>query len=129
MQFGVVFMAQSVLELLEAKPLPACVALSFAREFQSLEPSGMQPMPAPKPQQRPPANKPAHEIRINGIRATIWKNDTEMGPRFNTTFERSYRDGEEWKTSDSFGRDDLLVISHIATECYRWINGQSEPTN
>jgi hypothetical protein len=70
------------------------------------------------------ANKPAHEIRISGIRATIWKNDTEKGPRFNTTFERSYRDGEEWKTSDSFGRDDLLVLSHIATECYRWITSQ-----
>jgi hypothetical protein len=69
-------------------------------------------------------NKPAHEIRISGLRATIWKNDTEKGPRFNTTFERSYRDGEEWKTSDSFGREALLVLSHIATECYRWINSQ-----
>ena len=69
-------------------------------------------------------NKPAHEIRINGIRATIWKNDTEKGPRYNTTFERSYRDGEQWKTSDSFGRDDLLIVSHIATEAFRWIAQQ-----
>lgn len=78
---------------------------------------------------KPTANKPAHEIRISGIRATIWKNDTAQGPRYNTTFERSYRDGEQWKTSDSFGRDDLLVVSHIATECYRWINAQPAPAN
>jgi hypothetical protein len=39
-------------------------------------------------------SKPAHEIRLNGIRATIWKNDTEKGPRYNTKFKRSYRDGE-----------------------------------
>jgi len=66
-------------------------------------------------------NKPAHEIRINGIRATIWKNDTDKGPRFNTTFERSYRDGDKWKSSDSFGQQDLLLLSHVATEAFRWI--------
>ena len=65
----------------------------------------------PQTRKNPPANPPAHEIRLSGIRATIWRNDTENGPRFNTTFERSYRDGEEWKSSDSFGRDDLLTLS------------------
>ena len=73
---------------------------------------------------KPTTNKPAHEIRINGIRATTWRNDTEKGPRYNTTFERSYRDGEQWKTSDSFGRDDLLVLAHVATEAFRWITEQ-----
>ena len=79
-------------------------------------------MPTPTKQ-----NKPAHEIRLNGIRATIWKNDTDKGPRFNTTFERSYRDGEEWKTSDSFGRDDLLTLGFVATEALRWILEQKQP--
>ena len=71
-------------------------------------------------------NKPAHEIRINGsgVRATIWKNDTANGPRFNTTFERSYKDGEQWKTSDSFGQHDLLLLAHVATEAFRWIADQ-----
>ena len=69
-------------------------------------------------------NKPAHEIRINGIRATIWKNDTEKGPRFNTTFERSYKDGEEWKTSDSYGREDLLLLAYMAREAFAWIAKQ-----
>ena len=75
---------------------------------------------------KPASNKqpPAHEIRVNGVRATIWKNDTEKGPRFNTTFERSYKDGEEWKTSDSFGRDDLLPLAFIAGEAFRWIAQQ-----
>jgi len=72
----------------------------------------------------PNANKPAHEIRLSGVRATIWKNDTDNGPRFNTTFERSYRDGEEWKSTDSFGRDDLLTVGFVATEALRWIAQQ-----
>jgi hypothetical protein len=75
---------------------------------------------------KPAANKqpPAHEIRVNGVRATIWKNDTDKGPRFNTTFERSYKDGEEWKTSSAFGQQDLLLLAHIATEAFRWIAEQ-----
>ena len=69
-------------------------------------------------------NKPAHEIRVNGVRATIWKNETEKGPRFNTTFERTYRDGDAWKTSDSFGRDDLLLLGFLAQQCFAWIAQQ-----
>ena len=89
--------------------------------------SNFNPMPSAKnPKQSPSSgNKPAHEIRLSGIRATIWKNETPSGARFNTTFERTYKDGDEWKTSDSFGRDDLLVVAHIATESLRWITQQS----
>jgi hypothetical protein len=76
------------------------------------------------PTSKTETTKPAHEIRISGLKATVWKNDTDKGPRYNTTFERTYRDGEEWKSSNSFGRDDLLVLSHLATECFRWITEQ-----
>ena len=80
----------------------------------------------PQTHKRPPANPPAHEIRLSGIRASIWKNDTAQGPRYNTTFERSYRDGEEWKTSNAFGRDDLLTLGFVAQEALRWIMQQNE---
>jgi len=73
-----------------------------------------------------PTNKPVHEIRISGIRASIWRNDTDKGPRFNTTFERYYRDGETWKSSDSFGRDDLMNLSFVCTEAMRWIVQQHD---
>jgi len=80
----------------------------------------------PQAHRKPPANPPAHEIRLNAIRATIWKNETEKGPRFNTTFERSYRDGEKWKSSDAFGRDDLLTLGFLTHEALRWIMEQKE---
>ena len=73
------------------------------------------------PSNKPAPAKPVHEIRVGGIRGSVWKNETEKGPRFNTTFDRSYRDGEEWKTSDSFGRDDLLTLGFVAQEALRWI--------
>ena len=34
------------------------------------------------------AQKPAHEIRLGRIKATIWANDTENGKRYNVTLTR-----------------------------------------
>ncbi len=58
--------------------------------------------------------KPASEIRIGSIKATIWRNQTEAGTRHNVTFERLYKDGDKWKTTQSFGRDDLLLLAKVA---------------
>jgi hypothetical protein len=73
-----------------------------------------------------PNDKPAHEIRLGAIKATIWRNDTGNGVRFNTTFTRLYRDGREWKTTNSFGRDDLLVVGKVADQAHSWICEQRQ---
>lgn len=77
------------------------------------------PLPMPK-------DKPAHEVRLGAIKAAIWKNDTEKGVRYNTTFTRLYRDEEEWKHTDSFGRDDLLVLAKVADQVHSWIHAQAQ---
>jgi len=58
--------------------------------------------------------KPTSEIRIRNIKAAIWANETENGIRYNVTFSRLYKDGDGWKRSESFGRDDLLLLAKIA---------------
>jgi len=68
--------------------------------------------------------KPAGEIRLGAIKATIWRNETETGARFNTVVSRIYRDGEQWKSTDSFGRDDLLLLAKVANEAHSWIFAQ-----
>jgi hypothetical protein len=73
-----------------------------------------------------PNDKPAHEVRFGAIKATIWRNDTGNGVRFNTTFTRLYRDGNEWKTTNSFGRDDLLVVGKVADQVHSWIYQQRQ---
>ena len=65
--------------------------------------------------------KPVHEIRIGLIRAAIWRNENENGTWYNVTFERLYKDGDEWKSSSSFGRDDLLVLAKVADQVHTWI--------
>ena len=63
-------------------------------------------------------NKPADEIRIGRIKATIWANGTEDEPRYNVTFSRLYKDGDSWKSTQSFGRNDLLVLAKIADQAH-----------
>jgi hypothetical protein len=62
--------------------------------------------------------KPTSEIRIGKIKAAIWANETETGIRYNVTFSRLYKDGDAWKRSDSFGRDDLLLLAKIADQAH-----------
>ena len=55
--------------------------------------------------------KPVAEVRIGRVKATIWPNGTEEQPRHNVTFSRLYKDDAgEWKTTQSFGRNDLLCL-------------------
>ena len=59
--------------------------------------------------------KPVAEVRIGRVKGTIWPNGTEEQPRHNVTFSRLYKDDAgEWKTTQSFGRNDLLVLAKVA---------------
>lgn len=74
-------------------------------------------------------NKPKHEVRRGRIKAAIWENETKTGPRCNVTFTRIYKDGNDWKDSDSFGRDDLLLLAKVADEAHTWIFENSKESN
>jgi hypothetical protein len=59
------------------------------------------------------------------VRASIWENKTEHGVRHKVTVTRLYKDGEEWKTTDGFGRDDLLTLAKVLNLAHSWIFEQS----
>ena len=79
-----------------------------------------EPMPKTK-------DKPVQEVRIGAIKAAIWKNDTDTGVRYNVTFARLYKDGDDWRSTESFGRDDLLLLSKVADNAHSWIVEQGQP--
>jgi hypothetical protein len=72
------------------------------------------------------SKKPVHEIRVGRIRAAIWENETQNGSLHNVTLSRSYRDGDTWKNSTSFGRDDLLVLAKVSDMAHTWIFQQRQ---
>ena len=69
--------------------------------------------------------KPAHEIRLGRIKATIWENETESGTRHNVVVSRIYKDGDEWKQTSSFGRDDLPLVAKVVDLAHTWIYEQA----
>ena len=66
-------------------------------------------------------NQPIHSIRYGNIRAAIWRNERGY---HNVTVERSYQVDDQWKSSDSFGRDDLPKLIKVTDEAYSWIFNQ-----
>ena len=70
--------------------------------------------------------KPIHEIKLGAIKAAIWQNESTNGIRYNVTISRLYKDGDSWKSTDSFGRDDLLLLAKVADNAHSWIFAQSQ---
>jgi len=70
--------------------------------------------------------RPVHEIRLGRIKAAIWENEVQNGIRHNVTFQRIYKEGEQWRQSESFGRDDLPLIMKVADLAHTWIYEQAQ---
>jgi len=70
-------------------------------------------------------NKPAHQIRFGSIKASIWENETVNGAWYNVTIQRLYHQDGEWHWSDSFGRDELLLVAKVADTAHTWICAQA----
>ena len=57
---------------------------------------------------------PVDKVRVGLVTASIWKNQTEKGVFYNVTFERRYKDGDQWKSTHSYGFNDLLDLAKAA---------------
>jgi hypothetical protein len=82
-----------------------------------------------QPRQNDAKQKPVHEIRLGRIKAAIWANETDNGTRHNVSITRLYKDGDEWKTSTSFGREELPLVAKIADMAHTWIYQQGQDSN
>lgn len=72
----------------------------------------------PKKTQTETAAPPAEKIRVGQCTVSIWENtDEKTGAiRHSVTFDRRYRDKEgTWKSSDSYGLQELLAHIEAAT--------------
>ena len=66
-------------------------------------------------------NQPVHEEKLGRMKAVVWENQGPNGSIFNVTFSRLYKDGDDCKESQSFGRDDCLVVARLAEIVAVWI--------
>lgn len=91
----------------------------MAGEKRSKATTEPTPDPRPEPADRP---RPAHEVRLGRVKAAIWGNDSEHGVRYSVSVCRVYKDQQgKWRTTESFGRDDLLTLAKVLDRAHSWI--------
>ena len=66
-------------------------------------------------------SKPATELRIGAVKAAVWENEAGGITRHNVTFSRIYRDEGQWKTTHSFGFNNLLTLARPADQAHTLI--------
>lgn len=49
-------------------------------------------------------NKPVAKFRVGSVTASVWKNDGNLS----VTLQKSYKDGDEWKNSDTLFHADVV---------------------
>lgn len=68
-----------------------------------------------------PGTRPLRTFRLRGVKASVFENRTEQGAFYKTSLQKVYRDGEEWKTTTSLGRDDLPVARLLLGRAWEFI--------
>ena len=71
---------------------------------------------------------PVKTLRLGRIKAAVWENSAEQRTFFNVTFARTYMDeAKQFHDTDSFGRDDLLLLSKLADQAHTFICERTSP--
>lgn len=69
---------------------------------------------------------PITTLKDHYIKAAIWKNESEKGAFYSATIERTYKDGDEYKTSHSFSGRDVLAAGQLLLRAYEQILEQEQ---
>ena len=72
-----------------------------------------------------PSVKPVQVYRLRGISVSVFANQVERDGRESTyhkvSLQRTYREGDEFKTTTSLSRDDLPIASMILKRAWEFI--------
>ena len=71
------------------------------------------------------STKPVKTYRFRGISASVFENHAKANGRDVTfhkvSLQRTYKDGDDWKTTTSFGRDDLPIARLLLEQAWQFI--------
>ena len=65
--------------------------------------------------------KPALEIRRGLIKVRVWQRRSNNGVRYSLSVVRLFRNGDHWKESTRFGRDDIPLVRLMLDEAHTWM--------
>ena len=73
--------------------------------------------------------KPEKKFSCGSISASIWANtkvvNSETVKLYSVTIDKAYKEGEEWKHTNSFNIEDLPKVALVSTEAYKYVKLKS----
>lgn len=66
------------------------------------------------------SNGPVEKFRLGYVTATVWKN----GDFFSVNVARAYKEGDEWKETDSLNHGDLMNAVRVLQRAEAFISEQ-----
>lgn len=66
---------------------------------------------------------PVHKLRVGAVSGSVFLNKTKDGVEFpSAVISRSYKEGDGYKTSNSYGAKHLAELVALATALQSWMN-------
>lgn len=75
-----------------------------------------------------PKRSYVHVIRRGLIRVRVCVATKKAGTHYSLSIGRLYRNGDQWKESKRYGRDDIPVVRLALDDAYGWILLQQSDT-
>jgi hypothetical protein len=73
--------------------------------------------------------KPEKSFRLANIEVSVWKQQTSNGEIFlNANVSRSFKKGDEWQRTSSFGTRDIPILIMQLKEALAFMNQGERPT-
>ena len=70
----------------------------------------------------PDKNTPTKELRVGSCKAAIWANESDGRPFFSVTFSRLYRTDDGWRSTGSFGLNDLPHLAMLTHRAHQAVD-------
>lgn len=65
--------------------------------------------------------KPVYQLRHGLLKVRVWRKRTRSGIRHTISVIRLFRNGDVWKESTRFGREDIPLIRLLLDKAHTWI--------
>lgn len=70
--------------------------------------------------------QPIQTFRHGLITVRVWRKHTKFGLRHSVTVTRLFKNGDVWRESTRFGRDDIPLVRLVLDEAHSWIYRHSQ---
>lgn len=74
-------------------------------------------------------SKPEKKFKCGSVSISIWAEGRTVEDRmvkfYSMSIDKAYKDGDEWKHTNSFAAEDLPKVALVANEAYRYLRLRS----